>query len=319
MTELVTFGETMLRLSPDEGERLATARELTVQASGAESSAAVAAARLGADAAWLSTLPDSPLGRRIVGELRSHGVRTGVSWTDSDEGRVGTYFHEAGGRPRGTDAVYDRENAAMARIGADDLPTAVIEDATVFHTTGATLALAERTAETVGTLLETAGSAGVKRSFDLQYRPDLLPAERARAAFEAALPRVDVLFAPLSDARRVFDHEGDGAVEVAHGLETAYDLETVVVHRADGSAVALRGEEVFEEPAVEADAVDDLGVESAVAGGFLAARLGGHGVGDALARAVATGALARTVAGDLAVVTPEEVDAALDADDGISR
>lgn len=99
MTDLVTFGETMLRLSPPRGERLETTETLDVQAGGAESNVAVGAARLGADAVWLSKLPESPLGRRIIGELRSHGVRTGVSWADPEASRLGrTTSNTAGSR-----------------------------------------------------------------------------------------------------------------------------------------------------------------------------------------------------------------------------
>lgn len=101
MTDLVTFGETMLRLSPPRGERLETTETLDVQAGGAESNVAVGAARLGADAVWLSKLPESPLGRRIIGELRSHGVRTGVSWADPEASRLGTYYSNTAGSRAG--------------------------------------------------------------------------------------------------------------------------------------------------------------------------------------------------------------------------
>jgi 3-oxoacyl-[acyl-carrier-protein] synthase III len=48
MSDLVTFGETMLRLSPPGHERLETTDELEVRAAGAESNVAIAAERLGA-------------------------------------------------------------------------------------------------------------------------------------------------------------------------------------------------------------------------------------------------------------------------------
>ena len=49
MTDLVTFGETMLRYTPPPGERLETADSFAVDVGGAESNVAVAAARLGRD------------------------------------------------------------------------------------------------------------------------------------------------------------------------------------------------------------------------------------------------------------------------------
>jgi 2-dehydro-3-deoxygluconokinase len=91
--DLVTFGETTLRFSPPRGERLETAETLTFATAGAESNVAVAASRLGADAAWLSKLPDSTLGRRVTADLRQHGVDPAVAW--SDAGRQGTYYKQS--------------------------------------------------------------------------------------------------------------------------------------------------------------------------------------------------------------------------------
>ena len=151
MTDLVTFGETMLRLSPPRGDRLETTRELAVQAGGAESNVAVGAARLGVDAAWLSKLPDSPLGRRVTSELRSHGVSPEIAWADPDESRVGTYYLEHGGAPRGTNVIYDRANAAITTVEPDELPAAPLDGAEWFHTTGITPALSPAAAETTTT------------------------------------------------------------------------------------------------------------------------------------------------------------------------
>ena len=93
--ELVTFGETMIRLSPPAGERIETARSLEFRTAGAESNVAVAASRLGCSAAWLSKLPDSPLGRRVTTELRTHGVEPYVRW--DDDARQGAYYIESNG------------------------------------------------------------------------------------------------------------------------------------------------------------------------------------------------------------------------------
>ncbi|KOX93310.1 hypothetical protein AMR74_16365 [Halorubrum tropicale] len=76
---LVTFGETMLRLNPPSGEHLETATSLEFRTAGAESSVAIAVARLGAPAVWLSKLLNSPLGRRVTNEVRHHGVEPRVA------------------------------------------------------------------------------------------------------------------------------------------------------------------------------------------------------------------------------------------------
>ena len=318
MTDLVTFGETMLRLSPPRGERLETTRDLTVQAGGAESNVAVGAARLGADARWLSKLPDSPLGRRVVTELRSHGVAVDVAWADPDDSRVGTYYLEHGGAPRGTKVIYDRADAAITTAEPDELATDALASARWFHTTGITPALSETAAETTTALLRRAGEAGVTRSFDLNYRSKLWEPAAAREAYEALFDHVDALFVPRRDAREVLDRDGD-AVEIAHGLATDFGLDTVVVTRGDEGATALTGGDVYEQAVFEAETFDAIGTGDAFVAGFVAERLRGGDVGAALEWGSATAAVKRTTDGDLAVTTREEVESVIDGADRISR
>jgi 2-dehydro-3-deoxygluconokinase len=318
MTDLVTFGETMLRLSPPRGERLETTRELAVQAGGAESNVAVAAARLGADARWLSKLPDSPLGRRVATELRSHGVAVDVAWADPAESRVGTYYLEHGGAPRGTKVIYDRADAAITTAEPDELATDALAAARWFHTTGITPALSETAAATTAALLRRAGEAGVTRSFDLNYRSKLWEPAAAREAYEDLFEHVDALFVPRRDARAVLDRDGD-AVEIAHGLATDFDLDTVVVTRGDEGATALMDGDVYEQAVFEAETFDAIGTGDAFVAGFVAERLRGGDVAAALEWGSATAAVKRTTDGDLAVTSREEVASVIEGADRISR
>ncbi|MFT4946428.1 MAG: 2-dehydro-3-deoxygluconokinase, partial [Natronomonas sp.] len=102
MTELITFGETPLRLSPTGNQRLERARQASIHADGTASNVAVAASELGADALWLSKLPDSPLGRRVRSQLEEQGVETDLAWSDNGSHRQGLLFRESGGAPRGS-------------------------------------------------------------------------------------------------------------------------------------------------------------------------------------------------------------------------
>ena len=319
VTQLVTFGETMLRLSPPKGERLETADQFDAGIGGAESNVAVAAAQLGVDAVWLSKLPDSPLGRRVARELRGHGVRTGVTWDDTEGSRLGTYYLEYGGAPRGTNVVYDRADAAITTVTPTELPVEAIQGASVFHTTGITPALSASAAETTVALLETAGEAGTTCSFDVNYRSKLWSPEEARETYESLFEHVDVLFVPERDATRVFGYEGN-AVEIAHGIGTDYDFETVVLTRGEAGSLALHGGELHEQGTLPADTVDAIGTGDAFVGGFLSRRIHGGNVDDCLAYGAGAAALKRTVSGDVAVLTHRELVDVLDDERGdISR
>lgn len=318
MTDLVTVGETMLRLSPPAGQRLETAEEFAVQAGGAESNVAVAAANLGADAVWLSKLPDSPLGRRVVRELHAHGVRTGVAW--SDEGRMGTYYLEPGGRPRGSDVVYDRADAAVTTLTPDELPMGAIANASVCHVSGIMPALSATTRETTATVLRRAREAETTTSFDLNYRAKLWDEATARATCRELFEHVDVLFVAARDADRVLDRQGD-AVDVANGLMADFDFRTVVVTRGEHGALALHDDEVYDQDTYDADTHDAIGTGDAFVGGYLARRSAGGDIGEAMEWGAATAAVKRTVGGDVVVTTREEVAAivASGGDGDVSR
>jgi len=306
VTDLVTVGETMLRLSVPPGERLEAATGFDCHVGGAESNVAVAATRLGIDAAWLSKLPASPLGRRITNELDRHGVDTRV--VAADEGRVGTYYLEPGGQPRGTSVVYDRASAAITTATADELATDLVREAGLLFTTGITPALSATLRATTAELVEMAPTV----AFDLNYRGKLWSEATAREAYEELLPEVDLLFAPARDARAVLGLSGDAA-EIAATLQTEYEVETVVVTRGEDGALARRGDETVEQPAYDVETVDPVGSGDAFAGGFLSRYVRGDSLARALEYGAATAALKRTIRGDLALVTEGEVEAVVDA------
>jgi 2-dehydro-3-deoxygluconokinase len=298
----------MLRLSPPRGERLERTDTLGLRVGGAESNVAVAAARLGCETTWLSKLPDSPLGRRVVSELRSHGVETAVAWDDDPSARVGTYYLEHGGEPRGTEAIYDRANASVTTATAEELPADTLDGADLFFTSGITPALSTTLAETTDALLRAAAGAGIQTAFDLNYRSKLWSSAAAGEAYKSLFPHVDVLIAAERDVDVCLGREGD-PVEVASGLRREFDFETVVLTRGESGSVAVTDGEVFEQGVYAADTYDAIGSGDAFVGGYFAERLTGGDVSDALTYGAAAASLKRTIDGDIAVVTPDEIEA----------
>ena len=102
--DFLTLGETLLRLSPPGMQRLDQARNFEVGIGGSELNVACMLARLGRRTAWVSRLPEGPLGRIVDGEARRHGVDTRfVRWIP--EARLGLMFFEPGPAPRNARAL----------------------------------------------------------------------------------------------------------------------------------------------------------------------------------------------------------------------
>jgi 2-dehydro-3-deoxygluconokinase len=307
VTDLVTVGEATLRFSPPRGDRIETAGEFAAHVGGPESNVAAAAATLGLDAVWLSKLPETALGRRIVGDLRRHGVRTGVVWTD--DGRASTAFVERG-ETAGATAVADREGAAVETMTEGDVPIGVVRDADTLFVSGATPARSETLLETTEWLLKTAGEAGTTRAFDTRFVKTGLDVDTARKLYDRLLGEVEILIVDESDAEAVYGLDGD-VVPAGHSLRTRYGCEMVVVTRTDPShaVVGLAGESIFEVPPFEAETRDPAGVHDAFVGGFLAERHRGEDVKSALHGGAATAALKRTIVGDAVVGSRRDVEA----------
>ena len=83
--DLVTFGETMIRLSPPGHRRLEQATTFDVNVGGSELNTAVAAQRLGLNTAYITRLTKNPLGQIVENKAREHRVDTSkIVWTDED-------------------------------------------------------------------------------------------------------------------------------------------------------------------------------------------------------------------------------------------
>ena len=306
MVDLVTFGETMLRFSPPDEVRLETADQYNVHVAGAESNVAVATERLGLDTAWRSKLPDSPVGRKVAGEVRNHGVSVDVAWDESTQKRQGTYYFEQGQPPRGSEVIYDRSHASITTARPGELAVDAIEDASCFHTTGITPALSETLEATTGELLSRAQASGTLTSFDVNYRSNLWEPATAEASLTALFPDIDILVVAKRDAMTVLGEDGD-AESIARELAADYDFELIIVTQGSEGALALADGAVYEQETFAAPAAYPVGTGDSFVGGFLSQYLAGESVPSGLSWGEATAALKRSILGDMAVVSPGEV------------
>ncbi|HIC95550.1 TPA: sugar kinase, partial [Candidatus Bipolaricaulota bacterium] len=225
--DLVTFGETMIRLSPPNFKRLEQTESLNVTVGGSELNVAVAAQRLGLKAAYITRLPRNPLGRMIANKAQEHGVDTSyIVWTEGD--RVGLYFVEFGANPRPSSVLYDRANSAISKIKPGEVPWGeIFRETRLFHTSGITPALSPSAAEVTREAVRAAKEAGIKVSIDLNYRARLWSQEEARKTMSELMGYTDILLTTEEDTERVFGITGKDYTEVARRLAEEFGLDIV--------------------------------------------------------------------------------------------
>lgn len=168
----LTFGEIMLRFKTPGHERLFQTPVLEATYGGGEANVAVSLANFGEDVDYLTVLPANALGDECIKELRKFGVNT--KKIKRGEGRMGTYYLEAGANQLPSKVIYDREYSAIAMAKPSDINfQEAFQDVDWFHITGITPALSETAMELALESVKAAKAAGLTVSCDLNYRKNL--------------------------------------------------------------------------------------------------------------------------------------------------
>lgn len=325
--DVVTLGETMLRLTPPQMRRIEQATTLDIEIGGSESNTSVGLARLGLKVSWVSRLTENGLGHLIANTLRGYGVDTSyINWTDQD--RIGLYFLEEGLAPRGSSIVYDRANSALSKIKPGDISLNLFEPemSRVLHLTGITPAVSSSAAETALHTLELAKKAGWAVSFDLNYRARLWSPEQARQGCEPFAKAADLLIAPVRDAKLIYALQDKATPEeTLRFLQKQFPQAIVILTLGkDGAMGCAPGGEILSQPVFQAAEVGRIGGGDAFAAGLLYGFLNGNDsksfeaerLGLALRWGAAVAALKYSTPGDMPVINRAEAAKLVESNSG---
>lgn len=325
--KVITFGELMLRLSPQAGIRLRQAVNFDVHFGGAEANVAVSLAQFGLNACFVSALPDNDLGDSAVANLRKYGVDTCFILRKGR--RIGIYYLEHGHGVRPSRVIYDRTSSSVSEIEPEDVDwERIMEGVSWFHWTGITPALSGSLRETLRNGLEAARKKGITVSADLNYRKKLWSEERAGEVMTGLMPCVDILIGNEEDPLRIFGIRPKGT-DVESGrlsLEGYEELTKALVDRFGFKKVAITlreslsasenywsacmhdGREFIQGPRYKVWVMDRVGTGDAFAAGLIFGLLSGKNDAEALAFGVAAACLKHSIWGDFNLVNAEEVE-----------
>ncbi len=172
MKKYITFGEIMLRLKPPNWERFFQSPLLEATFGGGEANVAVGLARFGLNVAYVSVIPNNPIGDACIRELRRQGVDTSLIVREGN--RLGIYFLEAGANQRPSKVIYDRSHSAIAKASSGDINwDKVFDGVSWFHITGITPAISLSASELSLEAVKKAREKGITVSCDLNFRKKL--------------------------------------------------------------------------------------------------------------------------------------------------
>lgn len=337
--KVVCFGEIMMRLSPPGLQRFVQARAFDVTYGGGEANVAVSLANYGIPVEYVTRLPKNELAEACLMSLRQFGV--GVSQVIRGGDRLGIYFLETGSMQRASKVVYDRAGSAIASIQPGMIDwAAVFKDATWFHWTGITPALAQGPAAVCLEAVKKAKALGLTVSCDLNYRANLWKwGKAARDIMPELVSYADVAIGNEEDAEKVFGISAAGA-DITGGKVAGEAYRAVAEQLASRFpnlqkvAITLRGsvsashnswsgllydansKQAFLAPLFQVThIVDRVGGGDSFGGGLIYGLLTyGDDLLKALNFAVAASCLKHSIAGDFNLVTVAEVEKLMQGD-----
>jgi 2-dehydro-3-deoxygluconokinase len=301
--DIVCIGESMVLVTPVNGQRLADARCAALTVAGAESTVALYLADLGHRARWLSRVGADPLGDHVLHEIGSGGVDIGLVVRDP-QAPTGVYFKDPA--PAATSVYYYRAGSAASRLSETDLERLNPATTAVVHLSGITPALSPTCRAMAERVFTVAGETGVLLSFDVNHRAALWQADDAGPVLLEFARRADIVFVGLDEANRIWgvrtpeevrEHVGTGRTLVVK------DSEVGATAFADGARTFVAAESV--------EVVEPVGAGDAFAAGYLSglfrgwdqpARLRlGHRVAALALRTMADHADASALGADVAI------------------
>ncbi|RKD22946.1 2-dehydro-3-deoxygluconokinase [Ammoniphilus oxalaticus] len=302
--DVVTFGETMVLLNPEEMLPLEYVHRFQKQIGGAESNVAIGLCRLGHSVGWFSRLGDDPFGRFVLRFIRGEGVDTSrCSFTDQAPHSL--LFKEKLS-PTNINVYYYRKQGATSLLTPDDLDEEYIAGAKLLHLTGITPALSASCRETVFAAIEMAKCHGVKIVFDPNLRLKLWSEQEAKTTLLAIAEQADYILPGLDEGQFL---TGEQMPEkVAAALRQKDPMKTVIIKL--GSKGSFYQDQTgsnyvsgFPAPQV----VDPIGAGDGFAAGVISGILRGESWEQALRRGNAVGAIVVGANGDVEGLPTESV------------
>ncbi|WP_024857977.1 sugar kinase [Ruminococcus albus] len=234
--KVVTFGEILLRLSPEGHKRFLQAEGFDAVYGGGEANTAVSLAQFGYDAKFITKLPDHEIGQAAINTLRQYGVDTSDILRGGN--RIGLYYLEKGAAQRPSKVIYDRAGSSVAGAKAEEFDwERLLSGADLFHITGITPALSAECAKASLEAVKTAKRLGITVSCDINFRRKLWDKDTAGKVMAEILEYTDIYIGGRDQAEELFgiptnardDSDYEAYKAVAEKLKERFGLKKVAI------------------------------------------------------------------------------------------
>ena len=343
----VTFGETLVRDTPIDMQRLERTNSVHISLAGSEYTLAMTLARLGVPSAYVTRIPDNPYGWLVRDTARGQGINTDyIVWAPKAE-PIGRFLYELGCTPRKSVGWYQRMYSAASKMGSGMVDwQSALRDCKLFHTSGISFGLANHSKYDCNYLLEvfeeavSMKSQGCMVGLDFNYRATLWNPDQCRSVMTPLVTNhIDILITTIEDMAALYGigcgqwtpdqiEKGDMG-EITDADIKSFTSQVGEIFKTKIVAVTIRYPDTFEQHRWEAAAMDEqghffrslaikpivlldrLGGGDTWNGGFyyglLTAGFGAEGIEKGILVGDAASRLKQTLMFDLPIVTKAEV------------
>lgn len=318
--KIVTFGEVLMRLSPQGNLKLQQTGQLDFFFGGTELNVGISLAVLGEKVQHTTNVSDDFVGEAAINFIRKFGVDT--SAINRVDHPLGMYFLEVGSGMRSSQISYNRLHGSFANINPDSVNwDEIFENTEFFHWTGITPGISEGAYETLKEALVKAQQKGITVTADPAYRSNLWKyGKNGAEVLKELLGMSNILIGGVNEINEVLqtnfgDSDDEFQKAAIHLMEKCPSIEKVFDKVRTGMSAswqkiygrAYTGENILKTEELEiTNVVDRIGTGDAFAAGII---FGVKNLQDqkALEFATAACALKHSIYGDANLATKQEI------------
>lgn len=202
MSDIVTMGEILVRLSTVNHNTFSQAGEFQVNYGGGEANVAVSLAGFGHNVRFVTKLPDNAIADCAINSLYRMHVNTDYIVRGGE--RIGSYYLETGSSVRPSRVIYDRKYSSISEAGAEEFDFDRIYNGIKWlHISGITAGISKKGAVLTETFAKEARLRNIKISLDVNYRGKLWTMEEAREVMASLAKEADIVFAGPIDCIKI--------------------------------------------------------------------------------------------------------------------
>ncbi|MBC7849704.1 MAG: sugar kinase [Chitinophagaceae bacterium] len=321
---VITFGEIMLRLEAQSGQRLAHGESFRRFYGGSEANVAVLLAQLGIPVSFVTAVPDNTIGQGAIDAVRSFAVNTNSILRSGK--RLGIYYTENGNSIRPSRVVYDREHSSFAELQTGKINwQELFNGHQRFHWSGITPAINSNCASLILEGLKVAKDAGLSISADMNYRSTLWNyGSPSSAIMPELLNYCDTIVGDIDTAEQYFGIKISSSLSVEDKFAQCADQLQLTLPSlkllamsfrgfdANGSstyqgAIRMAGKDSFTRIYKLPVTIDRIGSGDAFTAGLLYGLCNQLNAEQIIHVALACGAIKHSMEGDFCVTSLEEI------------